>query len=366
MSSCSDVWKEKKRVVVVGGGIAGALIVKQLQFHADVILVDPKEYFEMPWTWLRAMVEPTFAERGIIDHTDYFKNGRLVTATASSVSENEIMTSEGRYISFDYLVIATGHLDTVPMTRMQRLVTFRENHQKISYAKSVLVIGGGPTGVEFCAELVTAFPNKKITLVHSGPRLMEFVGTKAATKCYEWLAARNVDILLEQTVNLEAVTEEGTYETSRGETIVADCHFECTGRKLSSTWLQDTILQSSLDEEGRLAVDQHLRVKGYDHIFAIGDITNITEIKQGLYAQKHAQVAAKNIKNLLKGDKKAKLASYKPGKAIAMVTLGRKEAMAYFPFLTVVGCVPGFLKAKDYFVGRTRKQLGLEPHHHQS
>ncbi|XP_068664143.1 uncharacterized protein [Aristolochia californica] len=314
----------------------------------------------MPWTWLRAMVEPSFAERGIIDHTDYFKNGRLVTATATSISENEVMTSEGRQISFDYLVIATGHLYSVPLKKIHRLVNFREDHQKITYAKSILVIGGGPTGVEFCAELVSAFPDKKITLVHSGSRLMESVGQKASTKAFDWLVARNVDLLLDQTVNLESVTEEGTYETSAGETIVAECHFECTGRKLSSSWLQGSILQSCLNNEGRLTVDQHMRVKGFDNIFSIGDITDIAEIKQGLYAQKHAHVAAKNIKLLLKGDKKYKLATYKPGKTIAMVTLGRKDAMAYLPFLAVVGCVPGFLKAKDYFVGRTRKQLGLE------
>lgn len=32
------VWK---RVVVVGGGVAGSLISKSLQFHADVTLIDP-------------------------------------------------------------------------------------------------------------------------------------------------------------------------------------------------------------------------------------------------------------------------------------------------------------------------------------
>jgi NADH dehydrogenase FAD-containing subunit len=29
------------RVVIVGGGIAGALLAKTLQNHADVVLIDP-------------------------------------------------------------------------------------------------------------------------------------------------------------------------------------------------------------------------------------------------------------------------------------------------------------------------------------
>lgn len=37
-SELGGVWK---RVVVIGGGVAGSLIAKSLQFHADVTLIDP-------------------------------------------------------------------------------------------------------------------------------------------------------------------------------------------------------------------------------------------------------------------------------------------------------------------------------------
>lgn len=32
---------EKARVVVVGGGVAGSLLAKTMQGHADVVLLDP-------------------------------------------------------------------------------------------------------------------------------------------------------------------------------------------------------------------------------------------------------------------------------------------------------------------------------------
>lgn len=33
--------RETKRVVIVGGGIAGSLLAKTIQFNADVTLIDP-------------------------------------------------------------------------------------------------------------------------------------------------------------------------------------------------------------------------------------------------------------------------------------------------------------------------------------
>jgi len=33
--------KDGKRVVILGGGVAGSVVAKSLQFHAHVTLVDP-------------------------------------------------------------------------------------------------------------------------------------------------------------------------------------------------------------------------------------------------------------------------------------------------------------------------------------
>ena len=72
-------------------------------------------------------------------------------------------------------------------------------------------------------------------------------------------------------------------------------------------------------------------------------------------------MVGKNLKLLLKGRKERKMATYKPGSEIAMVTLGRKEGVAQFPFVTLSGRIPGKLKSEDLFVGTTRKDLGLKP-----
>ncbi|KAG4385436.1 hypothetical protein AAZX31_12G089500 [Glycine max] len=355
----------KKRVVIIGGGVAGSLVAKSLQFHAHVTLVDPKEYFEITWASLRSMVEPSFAERSVINHRDYLTNGNIVTSNAVNVTETEVLTSDGDRIHYDYLVIATGHADDVPQSRRERLNQFKEDNQKIKSAHSILIVGGGPTGVELAGEITVDFPDKKVTIVHKGPRLLDFVGTKAADKTLKWLESRNVVVKLEQSIDLNELTyEQKTYRTSNGETIEADCYFLCLGKPLASAWLEETVLKNDLDDLGRIKVDGKLRVVGRTNIFAIGDITDVPEIKQGFAAQQHAIVVSKNLKAMIDGGRECsqcRMDTYKPQLAMAVVSLGRKDAVAQIPFLTISGRIPGLIKSGDLFVGRTRKQMGLNP-----
>lgn len=147
---------------------------------------------------------------------------------------------------------------------------------KIKSASSVLIVGGGPTGVELAAEIAVDFPDKKVTIVHKGSRLLEYIGPKASRKTLKWLKSKKVDVKLEQSVELNSSSEENkTYQTSTGETVAADAHFICIGKPLGSAWLRETLLKDDLDADGRIKVDEHLRVKGRSNIFAIGDITDV-------------------------------------------------------------------------------------------
>lgn len=352
---------QTKRVVVVGGGIAGSLVAKSLQFTADVTLIDSKEYFEITWASLRAMVEPSFGERSVIYHKDYLTNGLILTSSAINITDSEVLTTEGHHVPYDYLVIATGHADPLPHARNDRLKQFEQDNEKIKEARSILIIGGGPTGVELAGEIAVDYPEKEITLVHRGSRLLEFIGPKASQKVLNWLQGKGVQVKLGQSIDMSSTGSEGNnkYVTSTGETVKADCFFLCLGKPLGSEWLKKTILKNSLDTSGRLKVDQNLRVIGKKNIFAVGDITDIKELKQGYLAQKHALVTAKNLKLMLNGGNESKMEKYKPGSALAIVSLGRKEAVAQFPLTTLIGIVPGCIKSKDLFVGKTRKQMGL-------
>ncbi|KAM3293398.1 hypothetical protein ACQJBY_036767 [Aegilops geniculata] len=355
------------RVVIVGGGIAGALLAKTLQNHADVVLIDPKEYFEIPWANVRAKVEPTVVERTVIPHADYLTDAKVVTASAVGVDDSVVLTSIGRTVGYDFLVIATGRTCTRPQSRSDRLEMFHRDKDRIAAASSVLIIGGGPIGVELAAEIIMDSPDKRVTLVHGGPRLLMVMSPRASAKALEWLRSKNVTVLLDQTIDTDlAGTGDGydgqrDFTTSAGETVSADCHFVCTGRPVASGWLRATFLGEYIDADGRLVVDEHLRVGRLKNVFAIGDITDVPEAKQGYLAQRHAMVVSRNLRLLLRSaGPEHKLHRYKASKAAITVTLGRRDAVSELPFMSLIGHIPGVVKPRDLYVSRTRRMMGIK------
>lgn len=77
-------------------------------------------------------------------------------------------------------------------------------------------------------------------------------------------------------------------------------------------------------------------------------------------AQKHATVAMKNLKLLMVGGKESKTVVYEPRSVKAIVLLRRKQAVAQFLLQTIIRRIPGMIKSKDLFVGKTRKLTGLK------
>jgi len=350
---------DQKRIVVIGGGVAGSTLAKSFDSDAKVTLIDPKDYYEIPYAALRCVVEPSFAEQSIILHSDYLKTAKVVQSAAESVSDTEVVTVAGDRAPFDFLVISTGSTYHGPATRAERLAEYRAENKKLLAADSVLIIGGGPVGVELAGEIVVDFPTKKVTLVHSGKRLIEFLGPKASEKSLKWLQDKKVEVILNDRVELDGLAGPD-YVTKNGTRITADAHFVCVGKRVGSSWLRNCELGNLLDGEGRLKVDANLRVEGKSNIFAIGDIANTKEIKQGFLAGKQAGVVVENIKKLCKDPASPKLSVYTPLAApFGIVSLGRVQAVAQLPFATILGRLPGMLKSKDLFVGKTRKELGL-------
>ncbi|KAG6556313.1 hypothetical protein Mapa_002255 [Marchantia paleacea] len=357
---------EMKKVVVVGGGIAGSAIAKGLEDHSDVTLIDPKNYLDIAYARMRAIVEPAMAERSLILHSDYLKKAKILESTVESATDSEVTTASGERVPFDFLVVCTGTVFTSPpekTTKAERLEEFNGLNRKLHEAESVLIIGGGPVGVELAGEIVTDFPAKKVTIISGADRLIEFLGPKASKKTEKWLTKKGVTVILKDKIHVNDSLAPPTFETKKHVELKADAHFVATGKKVATKWLEASeLLKEHVTVDGRLKMESTgtCQVEGLKNVFAAGDITDFKEIKQGFLAGKHAAVVVENIKKL-SASPDAKLATYKPlATPMGIVSLGRVLAVAQMPFGTILGRLAGLLKSKDLFVGKTRESLGLK------
>lgn len=374
-----------KRVVVVGAGLAGALVARKLEKHAEVSLIDAKDFFEVPYAGRRCIVDPKLGERACFLHSDYLQKLTLVTNSAKTATKTEVVTDHGEHIGFDFLVIATDNAYKGALTREGRLEEFQRENKKLQGAKHVLVVGGGPTGCELAAEIVTEFPEVKVTLVHAGSRLLEFIDVAASKKALEWLQGRGVEVILDDKIENPAGTDAGahgappaaahapapaaaaaagappSHSTAKGKKIPADVVFNCSGRSVGNSWLLDSDFKDALEPTGHIKVDDTLRVPGFPNVFAIGDITNVNEIKKGHFAEAHANVAIQNIKKLIKDPKCKQLNKYRTSSCLTVVVpLGRYSAICQTPCCVCSGRVAATAKCGDLWVSRTRCLLGLK------
>lgn len=172
---------------------------------------------------------------------------------------------------------------------------FAEHQQKISFAEHVLVVGGGPSGVELSAEIRLARPDARVTLAHSGPELLGSTGSeRAGRKAREWLEAHDVEVRLDSF--MAPGNDFATYRDARGDVIAADLSFWATGTTPNTLWLRLGGHGDLLTPSGHVRVDRSLRAEGHLDVFAVGDVNDATELKITPAALAQADLAAWNIR----------------------------------------------------------------------
>jgi hypothetical protein len=168
-----DMSTTTSRVVIIGGGFAGCKVAQLLlaEPNFQVTLIDPSNFFEVTWVNLRALVAPEWAQRSIIPYTTILRgNFKHIQGEVASIEAKKVLTKSGQEVEFDFCVIAVGSsyagfLKAAATTTAaaQRLSEIHALNQQITGASSVLVVGGGPSGVELAAEILEAHPSKKVT-----------------------------------------------------------------------------------------------------------------------------------------------------------------------------------------------------------
>jgi NADH dehydrogenase len=367
----------QKRILIAGGGFAGLkLATKLADSNFQVVLIDKNNFHQFQPLFYQvatAGLEPSaisFPLRKIFHRS---KNVIIRVAEIKGMRPDtkEILTSLGA-VRYDILVLAMG-VDTnffgmkhiaryaIPMKSVAEALSLRNNilqnfedallETDASKQKSLLnivVVGGGPTGVEVSGTLAEMkkfilpkdypeldFSLMNIYLIEAGSRILAGMSESSANRAESYLQKLGVNVLCNSQVS--------DYD---GEKVSIHDSQQISAKTL--VWaagvagIQTDGLSPDLYVRGnRIKVNGFNQVEGFDDIYAIGDSAFMTEAK---YPNGHPQMAQPAIqqaillaKNLQRQQNNLPMKPYSYFNKGTMATIGRNLAVVELPFVKFHG-----------------------------
>ena len=358
------------RVLILGGGFGGIGAAQAFKdAEAEVVLADAHDYHTFqPLLYQVAtdLLAPSVVGHPIRDLFHEQSNVAVHQATAEKLdlAGRQVQFAEMDPITYDHLVLALGarvnffgvqgaQEHAFPMYTLPDAMRIREHVlQKWEAADrdpsliddgalNVVIVGGGPTGVESAGAMAELYrsnfandfpgiPQEKagITLVEGGPALFSMFQPKLQRYAKEALEKRDVDIMLNEVV----ASVEPTRVTLRSGTELR-AHTLVWGAGLHAHPIA-TSLGIDLEKGDRIPVGPDLSVVGHPEVFAVGDIAWITDTgtgevlpQLGSVALQSGEHAGANIARQIAGKKATPFVYKDKG---SMATIGRGAAVVQF------------------------------------
>ena len=360
------------RVVIIGGGFAGLELANKLNGqNFQVVILDKNNYHQFQpllYQVATAGLEPSsiaFPYRKLFQKQENF-HFRMVEAKEIYPEKKYLLTNKGE-VFYDYLVIANGAGNNFfananiekyayPMKSISEALALRntifqrfenaltaENITEKEANLNIVVVGGGPTGVEVAGALSEMrnkilpkdypemdFTKMRIILIQGDKRLLSSMSEESSSKSDYYLKSMNVEIFY----NSKVTNYDGEYvffnenETIPTKTVIWAAGI--IGNRI------DGLDASCYGPGGRILVDQFNTCIGYPQIFAIGDIALLKGDEK--FPNGHPQVAQPAIqqgkrlaKNLIKIQKNEQLIPFKYRDLGSMATIGRNKAVVELP-----------------------------------
>lgn len=368
----------RKTIVVIGGGAAGHQIAYQLRDVADVTLVDPKTYWEVPMAVPRLLTAPDSLP-ALIPYADFLGRACHIQGRVTALAEvgATVALPDGRkqMLTFDYAVIAAGSTSLDPLIKAQasteggRAKELWAMYERLRGARSVVVVGAGPVGIETAAEIRETLPHLEVTVVHGAPRVLNNAPGKFSRWAEKYLRNKGVQLIVGETVTTPAIGEQPLDRnviTSSGQVLQADAVIWAVGVRPATSFVADS-WPEAVQSNGLVKVDEYLRVTGHPNVFAVGDVTNLPENRLAIIAGLHVKSVVSNLKRLIAAQTKSsvRLKPYRPalpgrgmGK-LMIVSLGRRDGLTALPFGQFrASFLARKIKSHDLLVGMARKALG--------
>ncbi|PMD47566.1 putative triosephosphate isomerase [Hyaloscypha variabilis F] len=271
-----------------------------------------------------------------------------------------ISTASGeRQQTYDILVLATGSRANGDVPWKSSLAGYEATRdglhkfqEQVKVAKSIVIGGAGPTGVETAGELGFEYgKNKEITLITAGPQLLVGVPPHVASFAENDLKKLHVKLLKGTKITNTSTSSTGQTELtlSNGDKVTVDLYLPTIGLLPNTEYVPKKLL----NEKGDVMVDQFLRVKGVESVWAAGDIVDC-QPGQFVYTEKQAAAVAKNLDLVLKG--KQAVAYKSDGDPMLAVALGRSRGTGRFGNMKLPSLVVWLVKGRNMGMP---KQSGL-------
>ena len=206
-----------------------------------------------------------------------------------SVTYRRAGASSEETLAYHALVVATGSRTYHPAFSMgsdvrTTLDSIKLTNEKVNTAKDIVIVGGGPTAVEFAGEVAEhrngkpgwfSKVNKKtnITLITSGDKLLPALRPAVAKQAETKLRSLGVEVLYKQrVVGTEASGDRTVVTLAKGDRIEADLYVPAHGVEPNSSFLPAHLL----DEKKYLKVNaKTLRVDAAGpRVYALGDVAS--------------------------------------------------------------------------------------------
>ena len=355
------------RVVIIGCGFGGMELAQQLK-HApvQVVLIDKNNYHTFQPLLYQVATAGLEADSIAYPIRKIFKGQknfhfRMGEVTKILPAESKIISNIGE-LRYDHLLIATGstsnffgnkdfETQSMPMKSVTEALNLRslilQNFERALLTTDIheqealmtfVVVGGGPTGVELAGAICELkkhvlpndypeldFRKMRIILVENGGSLLAAMLPGNRDEAKKYLEEMGCEVWLGTGVT--------KYDGKLAETK--------TGKQLRSSnliWtagvkgvIIDGLGTDCVTARGRIMVDEYCKVKGFENVYAVGDVAIMQTEK---YPNGHPQVAPVAIQqaqllahNFLAAFKKHEPKKFEYFDKGSMATVGRNKAV---------------------------------------
>jgi NADH dehydrogenase FAD-containing subunit len=204
----------------------------------------------------------------------------------------------------------------------------RHRLANLSGSETVLVAGGGATGIEAACEIKARYPKLAVQLVTAGAA-GDFKGAKVQGHMLAAIVEQGIKLLEDSPI--EAVHEDGV-QLANGRFLPASVCVWCGGFQVPGL---AKVAGLPVNGQNQLLVDPFLRSTGYANIYAVGDAASPVEdpgtpLRMSLFAALiTGALAADNVTAVLKQKAQRPLSFATYGQAIA---LGPDDAVGFNTF----------------------------------